>query len=348
VEARPNLVDLVGETPLVRLPAASRRLGVSVSAKLELCNPTGSIKDRPARYIVEQALALGMIEPGSLLVESSSGNFGVALANMCRHHGLRFACVVDPNVTPMHHYMMCRLGAELHMVDTRDESGGYLNTRLERVHELLDEEVGAFWTNQYANEWNTAAHYHGTGPEILRQTEGRIHHLFAAVSSGGTISGCARYLKEKIPDLTVVAVDAEGSAIFGRPPRSRFIPGVGSSMVPKNVDRSLIDVVIHVPEEDTILECHRLLREEGIFAGGSSGTVMAAIRRYFEADGSQQGARVVAIFPDRGERYFQTVYDPVWVAKTYPALRGSGGIHDVRGAAAFVAPSLGAFLREGA
>ena len=317
-----DLPTLVGNTPLVRLRRLSDALGVSVCAKLEFYNPTGSVKDRPASYIVQRALDLDLVRPGSLILESSSGNFGVALANVCRHHGLRFACVIDPNVTPMHHYLMRRFGAEIHMVDSRDGTGGYLKGRLEHVNELLKNDADAFWTNQYANDWNWRAHYYGTGPEILRQTGGRIDYLFVAVSSGGTITGCARFLKERLSHLTVVAVDAEGSAIFGQPPHSRYIPGVGSSIVPKNVDRSLIDVVIHVPEEDTVRECHRLLEEEGIFAGGSSGTVISAMRRFFrETLGRDGDTRAMAIFADRGERYFQTIYDPSWVAERFPGLR---------------------------
>jgi cysteine synthase A len=315
-----HLHELIGGTPMLGLSGLSSELGVDVYAKLESFNPTGSIKDRPAATIIQKALEEKRVDRDSLIIESSSGNFGVAVAGVCRRLGMPFVCVVDPNTTQIHRFMMEQLGARVELVEEPDGAGGYLANRLRRVRRLLEEHPNAYWTNQYANQYNWMAHYYGTAREMYEQMDGRIDYLFAAVSSGGTITGCARYLKQRIRSLTVVAVDVVGSAIFGQPPQPRYIPGVGSSRVPKILDRSVIDAVVHVPEPDTIRECHRLLSEEGLFMGGSSGTACSAVRLFFAGRDVQDAdpPRVAVVLPDRGERYFQSLYDPAWVAQHYP------------------------------
>jgi len=316
-----DLFEVIGGTPLLRLAALSRASGSEVYAKLEGQNPTGSVKDRAATYILESALRLGLIDHSTLVIESTSGNFGVALANACRHYGIQCICICDANVTPMHRFLIEKLGADVEVISETDEAGGYLNSRLQRVRELLDRYPRSFWTNQYANRNNWMAHFLGTGREIFEQAEGRVDYLFSAVSSGGTIMGCARYLKEKLPDVRVIAADVEGSVIFGSAPKARFIPGVGSSRVPEILDRTLVDDVVHVSEQESVRECHRLVKEEGILVGGSAGTVCAAIRAYFQRPERQgRGAVVAAVFADRGDRYFQTLYDRSWVSAHYPDL----------------------------
>jgi cysteine synthase A len=319
---RCDFSELVGQTPVVRLVHTSADVGCDVYAKLEGANPAGSVKDRPASYILRRALQEGLVDRNSLVVESTSGNFGVALAASCQSLGLRLVCVVDPNVAPTNRYLIERLGATVEMVARRDPQGGYLGARLDRVRELLREEPGAFWTNQYANEWNWMAHYVGTGRELADQFADAGTHLdyfFAAVSSGGTITGCARALRERFPDVRVVAVDVKGSVIFGGPSGPRHVPGPGSSRVPEILDRSLIDDVVHVDEISMIAECRRLLRREGLFVGGSSGAVVRGVRDFFARE-RRVRARcpvVAVVFPDRGERYFDSIYDDQWVGDRY-------------------------------
>lgn len=316
-----DLYALVGGTPLAALPALSAEVGADVYAKLEGHNPAGSVKDRPASYILRRALEEGRIDSRSHVVESSSGNFGVGLAAACRQLGLRFTCVVDGNVTRVNRYLMEQLGARVEKVGSRGFEGGDLGARLARVHEILAADPSAYWPNQYANAWNWRAHYVGTGREIvgqLRERSLRADFLFATVSSGGTITGCSRALKEAHAATRTVAVDIEGSVIFGGAPGPRHVPGPGSSRVPEILDRSCIDHFVRVSELEMIGGCRTLLRDEQLFVGGSSGAVVQGLRRFFSTGGRTHARPVVVVvFPDRGERYFQTLYDDAWIERTY-------------------------------
>ncbi|RBM10153.1 2,3-diaminopropionate biosynthesis protein SbnA [Prauserella sp. PE36] len=307
-----SVFDCVGNTPVVALRRLFPERGAEVVAKLELLNPSGSMKDRSARYIVESGLRDGSIRPGARLIESSSGNFGIALAVAARVHGLRFTCVVDPKTTTANLALLHRLGAEVELVSEVDDAGGYLQSRLRRVRELLARTPGAVWVNQYANDRNWQAFYHGTGAELTEQLVRPPDYLFAAVSTTGSILGCSRRLRERFPALRVVAVDAVGSVIFGGAPGSREIPGIGSSRVPELCSPQEIDQVVHVDDVDAAHGCRELLATEGIFAGGSTGSVVAAIRRTLPS--LPRPCRVVAIFPDRGDRYLDLVYDDEWLA----------------------------------
>lgn len=313
VECLPDSVlACVGNTPLVRLTRLFPQPDVEVIAKLELMNPGGSQKDRPARYIIEGGLADGSIPRGAHLVESSSGNFGIALGIAARLHGLRFTCVVDPKATPANIAILHHLGADVDIVRESDEGGGYLQTRIDRVQELLNEIPGAIWVNQYANNRNWQAYYHGTGAEMSEQLVQPPAYFFAAVSTTGSILGCSRRLRERFPDMRVVAVDAAGSIIFGRPPGPREIPGIGASRVPELLRPEEIDEVVHVDDLEAAHACRTLLATEGIFAGGSTGSVVAAIARVLPE--LERPCRIVTIFPDRGDRYLDLVYDDDWLA----------------------------------
>lgn len=217
---RESIFDCIGDTPVVALRRMFPQSGVEVLAKLELMNPGGSMKDRSARHIVETGLAGGTIRPGSVLVESSSGNFGIALAMAARIHGLDFVCVVDPKTTSANLALLRHLGATVEVVTQPDDAGGYLHTRIRRVEEIVARIPGAVWINQYANDLNWQAYYHGTGAELTEQLVRPPQYLFAAVSTTGSILGCARRLRERFPGLRVVAVDAVGSVIFGGPAKT--------------------------------------------------------------------------------------------------------------------------------
>jgi N-(2-amino-2-carboxyethyl)-L-glutamate synthase len=308
-----SIMECIGNTPLVRLRRLFRT-SPQVFAKLELLNPGGSVKDRPARYIVERGLRDGTIAPGATIIESSSGNFGIALAMAARIYELEFVCVVDPKISPLNLRILRQLGARVERVERPDPYGGYLHTRLERVQELLEEIPGSYWLDQYANELNARCHYDGIGTEIVEALgeEQPVDVLLAAVSTTATLLGAARRLREAWPEVRVVAVDAAGSVIFGTPPRTRDLPGIGSSRRPELLVEEEIDEVVHVDDYDSARGCRELLMTEGILAGGSSGAVIAALQRI--APRLARDARVVAILPDRGERYMDRVYDDAWFA----------------------------------
>lgn len=308
-----SVVSCIGNTPLVRLSRLFPQPGIEVIAKLELFNPGGSVKDRPARYIVEQGLRDGSIRPGAHLIESTSGNLGIALAMIAKIHGLGFTCVVDPKISPTNLRIIQLLGAHIEMVHEADDQGGYLNNRIKRVKTLLDEIPNSVWINQYANERNWQAHYQGEGEEIATELDEPIDCLVVGVSTSGTILGLARRLRLVFPSLRVVAVDALGSVIFGTAPRTRELPGIGASRPPELLRPEEIDEVVHVSDWESVQGCHALLAEEGIFAGGSSGSVVAAIQRLLPT--FPRPYRVLTLFPDRGDRYLDMVYDDTWVSR---------------------------------
>ncbi len=297
-------------TPLVGLLDA----GLDLYAKLEYCNPNGTSKDRSALWMLTRAIERGEVTAGSTVVESSSGNFALALASTCRALGLDFVPVIDPNCNAQTEAQLRMLCARVEKVVERDESGGYLGTRLARVAELRGELTSAYWPDQYANPDAMDAHYRLTGAELCRSLPA-IDYLFVGVSTGGTIAGLSRRVKESFPACVVVAVDAVGSVIFGGPAGPRRIPGIGASVVPPLCREALIDDVVVVSERDAARGCRDLLTRHGLFAGGSTGSVYAAIGRYF-ADRPPAGTPPAVVFlcADRGQPYADTVYDDEWVA----------------------------------
>ncbi|MBH5320097.1 2,3-diaminopropionate biosynthesis protein SbnA [Paenibacillus sp. GSMTC-2017] len=310
-----SVIECIGDTPLVHLGRLFPQLDVEVIAKLEYMNPGGSMKDRPARYIIEQGLKKGTIQPNTHIVESTSGNLGIALAMMGRLYGLAVTCVVDPKISSTNLKIIRQMGANIEMVTEPDEKGGYLITRIQRVHQLLEKIPNSMWVNQYANDDNWRAHYEGTGSEIVDQLD-YADILVAGVSTSGSIMGTSRRMKEKFPNLQVVAVDALGSIIFDGPPASRDLPGIGASRVPEILNRNEIDRVIHVNDRDSADGCRDLLMYEGIFAGGSSGSVVSAIKTLLPQlpRPLDRPLRIVVLLPDRGDRYMDLVYDDDWYA----------------------------------
>ena len=306
-----SILSCIGHTPLVELSRVFPNSRTKVIAKLEFLNPGGSVKDRSAHYIVEHGLQTGVIGPHSHLIESSSGNFGIALAMMARLHNVRFTCVVDPNISSSNLQIMQQLGAHVDMVDTKDMYGGYLHTRIQRVQTLLTTHENSFWINQYANQLNWQAHYHRTAEEILDDLDEPIDYFIAAVSTTGTLMGIARRLRQRFPNIRIVAVDAEGSVIFGAPSKSRYIPGIGSSRVPELLCFDEIDQVVYVNDLEMVEGCHRLAATEGFLAGGSSGAVIAALSKLLPT--IAHPCQVLTLLPDRGERYLNTIYSDAWV-----------------------------------
>ncbi|ASS74002.1 2,3-diaminopropionate biosynthesis protein SbnA [Tumebacillus algifaecis] len=309
LEKLKSVAHMIGHTPLMKL--ADERL--DLYCKLEYHNLMGSVKVRPAYYILKEAIERGDVNQHTTIIESSSGNFAIALATLCRKIGIKFIPVIDPNINPSYENLLKTISSDVVKVTERDESGGFLLTRIETVNRLLTEIEDSFWTNQYGNPNNYRAHYHGLGTELADSFE-QLDYAFIGVSSGGTITGISRRLKEKFPNVKIIAVDSDGSVIFGGEAKKRYIPGIGSSMRPSILDNALIDEVIYVPEVETIDGCHELYSKHGIFAGGSSGTSYRAVQQYFA--GKMLGNRPTVAFlcPDGGMAYTDTVYNQEWVA----------------------------------
>jgi N-(2-amino-2-carboxyethyl)-L-glutamate synthase len=301
----------LGETPLLPLPDDD----LDLVTKLELCNPTGSTKDRSALWILERAIRRGDITSDTTVVESSSGNFAISLASYCRMLGIAFVPVIDPNCNAPTEAYLRTLCARVEKVTQRDTTGGFLNTRLARVRELVADLPDAYWTNQYANLDALDAHYRFTAGELCRALT-KIDYLFVGVGTAGTLAGLSLRVKEAFPRCTVVAVDTAGSAIFGGPRKARHIPGIGSSIVPPLCAHALIDDVLIVPEPWAVRGCHELFERHGLYAGGSTGSVYTAIRAYFtEHAPVVRRPAVVFLAADRGHAYADTVYDPAWVRR---------------------------------
>jgi 2,3-diaminopropionate biosynthesis protein SbnA len=288
--------------------------GHPLRLKCEGFNFAGSIKLKAASEMVEAALRDGTVRDDSVLVESSSGNLGVALSMIAASKGLRFLCITDPRCNLATRRLMEALGSRVHVVAEPAPVGGFLGARIDYVERLCASDDRYVWLNQYKNPGNWRAHYRTTASEIAHHFP-RLDVLFVGAGTTGTLMGCARYFREWHRPVRIVAVDAVGSVTFGGPPGRRMIPGLGTSVRPPMLDESFIDEVVQVEEEDTIDACHRLAGH-GFLFGGSTGTVVSGAMRWLDHhdDGSLTS---VAIAPDLGERYLDTVYQSNWVEALY-------------------------------
>ena len=309
-----GVLSAIGNTPLVRLTRIFEHMQFSLYAKLEALNPGGSIKDRPAINIIRQGIQTGAIGSDTVVVESSSGNMAIGLAQVCSRLGLRFICVIDPKTTMQNIRILEAYGVEVQMVNNPDPiTGEFLQARIYRVRELVDSNENIFWPNQYENLYNAQAHYQ-TMHEIATAL-GTVDYLFCATSTCGTLRGCAEYISEQGLKTKIFAVDAVGSVVFGGTSAKRLIPGHGASMVPRLFKPGLADECIKVTDLSCVVACHRLVRRESILAGGSSGAVIAAIETVKHR--IPPNAVCVAILPDRGERYLDTVYSSEWIEEHF-------------------------------
>jgi cysteine synthase A len=316
-----GVLSAVGRTPLAELKRVYPGLGFRLLAKLEALNPGGSIKDRPALEILQAALDEGTIGPDTVIVESSSGNMGIGLAQACAYYGLRFICVVDTKASKQNVRILEAYGAEIDCVKEPDpETGELLPARLKRVRQILAEIGHGFWPNQYASLHNAGAHYRTTMHEIAAALAGRVDYVFCATSTCGTVRGCGEYARRHGLSTRVVAVDALGSLIFSDEQGPRLLPGMGAGLRPPLCDPQYIDEVVHVSDLDCIEGCRRLVRREGILAGASSGGLVAAVAKL--RGKIPAGAVCVVILPDRGERYLDTVYSDEWVRSHFGEAAG--------------------------
>ncbi|MSS44611.1 2,3-diaminopropionate biosynthesis protein SbnA [Cutibacterium sp. WCA-380-WT-3A] len=313
-----SVSNLIGHTPLIRMDRFFGNVPFEVYGKLEKMNPGGSIKDRAARSILQNAIRRGEVIPGrTTVIESSSGNLGIAMAMLCQEFGVDFICVTDAKATPTNIRLIEAFGATLDIITVPDpRTGEFLPMRLKRVKELLDSVPDSWWSNQYGNPDNPAAHEQ-TVREILEDIP-HVDVLVCATGSCGTLRGCHEALRSMSPHTRLIAVDAQGSAIFDEAgtPHPRYVPGHGASVRPPLWRAGLADQLVLVSDADCVMGCREALRTESLLLGGSSGAILTAIHR--AAPTIPTGSTVVAILPDGGERYLDTIYDQSWVTSHVP------------------------------
>jgi N-(2-amino-2-carboxyethyl)-L-glutamate synthase len=313
-----GILSAIGDTPLIKMVNVFSPLRFRLFAKLEMFNPGGSMKDRPAVNMIREGLRSGLIRADSVIIESSSGNMGIGLAQACSYFGLKFICVIDAKTTVQNRILLQAYGAEVNLVDKPDpETGEFLQARLNRVKELLALHKNAFWTNQYSNTHNSDAH-HQTMHEIVTALDGKVDYLFCSASTCGTLRGCSEYIRKQELPIKIIAVDALGSVIFDGKPAKRLIPGHGAAVRPSLYQPGLAHEVVHLTDLECVIGCRALARSEAILVGGSSGAIIMAINRLKSS--IPEGATCVAVMPDRGERYLDTIYSDSWVEEHFGSL----------------------------
>jgi cystathionine beta-synthase len=316
-----SVVDLVGDTPLVRLNRVTAGIAATVLAKVEYFNPGGSSKDRIVVNIIDAAERDGLIGPGGTIVEPTSGNTGVGLALIAQQRGYRCVFVVPDKVAEDKRAVLRAYGAEVVVTPTDvepDDPQSYYSVSDRLVREI----PGAFKPNQYANPHGPRSHYETTGPEIWRDTEGRVTHFVAGVGTGGTISGTGRFLKEASADeVRIVGVDPVGSIYSGGPIHGYDVEGVGEDFWPAAYDPSVVDEIHRISDAESFAMTRRLAREEGLLVGGSSG--MAVVGALRAARDLPEDAVVVVLLPDHGRGYLSKVFDDEWMTSHGYAIGGA-------------------------
>lgn len=279
-------------------------------------NAAGSIKLRPALRMITDLEAQGCIHRDTQLIESSSGNLGVALSAVCANRGYSFTCVTDPNCSTQARKAMVALGARVLVVDQRDKHGGFLNTRIALIQRMCAENPAHVWVNQYANPSNWRAHQDVTARQIHAAFP-RVDWLLIGTGTTGTLMGCGRYFKQHSPHTRIVAIDAAGSVIFGGMAAQRHIPGIGATRSPEILDAAYLDEILYVHDTDAIRMC-RALAQCGLLVGGSTGSAVAGAAMLNERIGSHD--TVVVVSADMGEKYLDSIYDDDWVKTRFPEL----------------------------
>jgi len=314
-----NILETIGNTPLVRINKLTSEIKATVLAKVETTNPGNSVKDRMAVKMIEDAEAKGLIKPGGTIIEGTSGNTGMGLALACIIKGYKLVCVLSDKQSKEKMDILRAVGAEVVVCPTDvepDDPRSYYSVS----RRLAEETPNSWYVNQYDNLSNREAHYEQTGPEIWEQTDGKITHFVVGVGTGGTISGIGKYLKEKNPDIKVIGVDTYGSVfkkyhetgVFDNNEVYSYITeGIGEDILPKNVDFEVIDHFEKVTDKDAAIYTRRLAREEGIFVGNSAGSAIKGVLQL--KDEFKEGDVVVVLFHDHGSRYVGKMFNDDWM-----------------------------------
>jgi cystathionine beta-synthase len=321
IKAYNNVLELIGNTPLIKLSKVAASLSGSFYAKVEAFNPGHSTKDRIALYIIEEAEKKGILKPGDTIIETTSGNTGFSLAMVSIIKGYDCILAVSSKSSKDKIDMLRSMGAKVYVCPANvsaDDERSYYNVA-KRLHE---ETKGSVYINQYFNELNVDAHYNSTGPEIWEQTGGQITHLVACSGTGGTISGTARFLKEKNPNIRILGVDAFGSVLKKYHETKEFdneeiypyrIEGLGKNLIPTATDFDIIDKFIKVSDEDSAHTAREIVKKEGLFVGYTSGAAFQAVKQFAEEGEFDENSKVVIIFPDHGSRYMSKVFSDEWM-----------------------------------
>ena len=324
-----SVLELMGNTPLVRLHRVASDVPPLVLAKLEMFNPGGSVKDRIGPAMIEYCEKKGLLRPGGTIVEPTSGNTGHGLALAAAQKGYHCIFVMTDKVSEEKRSLLRAYGAEVVICPssvTHDSPEHYKNV----AHRLAEEIPGAVCPDQYSNPANPATHYATTGPEIWRDTNGRISAFVAGIGTGGTISGTARYLKEQNPHIKIIGADPPGSVYSGDIPGPYKVEGIGMELFPKNYDPSVVDEVIRVDDRTSFYWARRLAREEGILVGGSAGTALGAALTYARRLTPQDV--VVVLFPDTGRGYLSKQFNDTWMRENNLLVQAESEqptLHDV-------------------
>ena len=316
-----NLLELVGNTPMVKIDNLTRDFAGTFLAKLESANPGHSSKDRIALHIVESAEKKGIIKPGDTIIETTSGNTGFSLAMVSLIKGYKCILAVSSKSSTDKIDMLKAMGAKVYVCPANvsaDDPRSYYEVA-KRLHSEIKRSI---YINQYFNDLNADAHYLSTGPEIWNQTNGNITHLIVCSGTGGTISGTARYLKEKNPNIKVIGVDAYGSVLKKYHETGEFdeneiypyrIEGLGKNLIPSVTDFEIIDRYVKVTDEDSAHSARQLVKYEGIFVGYTSGAAFQAIKQLNDEKEFNKSDVIVVIFPDHGSRYLSKIYSDKWM-----------------------------------
>lgn len=321
IKAYNSVLDLIGNTPLIKLNRITDNLEGNFYAKVESFNPGHSTKDRIALYIIEEAERQGILSPGDTIIETTSGNTGFSLAMVSIIKGYNCILAVSSKSSRDKIDMLRSMGAKVYVCPAHvsaDDKRSYYNVA-KRLHE---ETKGSIYINQYFNQLNIDAHYKTTGPEIWEQTNGQITHLIACSGTGGTLSGAAKFLKEKNPNIRILGVDAYGSVLKKYHETKEFdneeiypyrIEGLGKNLIPTATDFDIIDKFIKVTDEESAHTTREIAIKEGLFVGYTSGAVVQAIRQFAEEGEFDANSNVIAIFPDHGSRYMSKVFSDDWM-----------------------------------
>ncbi|MEA2006183.1 MAG: cysteine synthase family protein [Acidobacteriota bacterium] len=312
-----NILDAVGNTPIIKLNRITKGLKASISAKLEFMNPMGSVKDRIAKYMIEKAEQNGKIKPGDTIVDNSSGNTALGLAMVCAIKGYKLKIIVRDSISPEKLNFLKTFNVDIVPVDHTlppESPNSYNNIAPKIAHETPN----AYYLDQHNNRDNNACHYFSTGPEIWEQMEGKIDYFVAGIGTGGTICGAAKYLKEKDPNIKVIAVDPVGSIFFDYfyskkliKPSPYLLEGLGDEFLIGCVDFSVIDEIYKISDKEAFHMTRELANQEAILAGGSSGAAIWASLKL--AKKINCPARIITIFPDSANRYLSTIYNDDWL-----------------------------------